>query len=259
MNKSREVALKEQNVYNYYAFGFNYKSLRGSVSGQANGFVVNLLDMYLGYISEMGLVVTEQIIRKLPEIKEKLAGLEPEEIIDEELAKDINNIVLSADGALDAELQLKKVLVVTPKRFNSDMLLETPSSLLAKGSWVELPDIAQQDFSSATRCVAMGLSTAAAFHLMRCVEEMVKQLYFSFVKTNRMKSPMWGPMVKKLETKNNPKPSVELIETLDMIRRNFRNPTQHPDKIYSEDEAQDLLNSSIVAINMIAAVLKGRV
>lgn len=250
--------MKEQNIYDYYAFGFNYKTLFITVKGKKNGFVVKGLDMYLGYIKDMELVVTEQIIRKLPVIKDQLAALDPELVIDEDVAQKIGKIIQSADGALDAELQLKKVLVVTPKRFNIDMLLKNPSSLLAKGSWAELPDIAQQDFSSATRAVAMGLSTAAAFHLMRCVEEMVKQLYFSFVKTNRIKNPMWGPIVNKLKTKNNPKPSVELIETLDMIRRNFRNPTQHPDKIYSEDEAQDLLNSSIVAVNMIATVLRER-
>lgn len=250
--------MKEQNIYDYYAFGFNYKSLFITVKGKKNGFVVKELDIYLSYIKDMDLAVTEQIIRKLPVIKNQLADLDPELIIDEDIAQKIGGIIKSADGALDAELQLKKVLVVTPKRFNIDMLLKNPSSLLAKGSWAELSDIAQQDFSSATRAVAMGLSTAAAFHLMRCVEEMVKQLYFSFVKTNRFKNPMWGPIVNKLKTKNNPKPSVELIETLDMIRRNFRNPTQHPEKIYSEDEAQDLLNSSIVAVNMIATVLRER-
>ncbi|USE03347.1 HEPN domain-containing protein [Vibrio sp. SCSIO 43133] len=250
--------MKEQNIYDYYAFGFNYKSLFVTLKGKTNDFSVKALESYLGYIKDMELVVTEQVIRKLPEIKDQLAALDPELVIDEALANKIGKIVESADGALDAELQLKKVLVVTPKRFNIDMLLKNPSSLLAMGSWEELPDIAQHDFSSATKAVAMGLPTATAFHLMRCVEEMVKQLYFSFVKTNRIKKPMWGPMVNKLQTKNNPKPSVELLETLDMIRRNFRNPTQHPDKIYSEDEAQDLLNSSIVAINMIASVLKAR-
>lgn len=250
--------MKEQNIYDYYAFGFNYKTLFGNLEGMSNKFAIKGLESYLMYINDMELVVTQQIIRKLPQIKEELSALEPDLIIDEVVAQDIGKIIKSADGALDAELQLKKVLVVTPKRFNIDMLLKNPSSLLAKGSWSLLPDIAQQDFSSATKAIAMGLSTAAAFHLMRCVEEMVKQLYFSFVKTNRMNKPMWGPMVQKLQNKNKPKPSIELIETLDMIRRNFRNPTQHPDKIYSEDESQDLLNSSIVAINMIATTLKER-
>src|SRR5262249_40866727 len=98
------------------------------------------------------------------------------------------------------------------------------------------------------RCITMNLSTAAAFHLMRCVEDCVKLLYFQFVKTGRMEKPMWGPMVEKLKNKNKPKPSPEILDQLDIIRTNFRNPTQHPQKFYNIDEAQDLLNASIVAI-----------
>ncbi len=43
-----------------------------------------------------------------------------------------------------------------------------------------------------------------------------------------------------------------------MIRKNYRNPTQHPEKFYTTDEAQDLLNSSIVAINSICRAIEAR-
>ena len=69
---------------------------------------------------------------------------------------------------------------------------------------------------------------------------------------------MWGPMVEKLRSKNQPKPSSDLLDHLDLIRKNYRNPTQHPDKFYSIDEAQDLLNSTIVAINMISKSIEDR-
>jgi hypothetical protein len=38
---------------------------------------------------------------------------------------------------------------------------------------------------------------------------------------------------------------------LDGIRVHFRNPTQHPEAFYTLDEAQDLLNQTITAVNMI--------
>ncbi|MCH8069815.1 MAG: hypothetical protein IID16_11195, partial [Candidatus Marinimicrobia bacterium] len=45
------------------------------------------------------------------------------------------------------------------------------------------------------------------------------------------------------------KPPVELLDTLDRIRINFRNPTSHPDKIYDIEEAQDLFGLCVDAIN----------
>lgn len=66
---------------------------------------------------------------------------------------------------------------------------------------------------------------------------------------------MWGPMTAQLRDKRAPKPSTKLLAHLDGMRIHFRNPTQHPDAFYTMDEAQDLLNQTISAINMIAAEL----
>lgn len=248
--------MKETNIYDYYCFGFNYHLWKQGFTGEQNSFVKSALEEYIENISELELQVTAQITEDLEDIANSIEN--DSKTIDAETAKRIESIIDRADSALDAELQLKKVLIVTPKRFNQEMLLKHPEKLLAKGAALHMSDNAKLDFSSATRCIAMNLSTAAAFHLMRCVEEMVKQLYYSFVKQNRMDKPMWGPILTKLKNKNRPKPNAELIDHLDIIRKNFRNPTQHPEKFYSIDEAQDLLNSSIVAINMISSVLKER-
>jgi HEPN domain-containing protein len=192
----------------------------------------------------------------LDAIIETLKGLDKTALLPQEHSDKISAIIKKADATLDAELELKTVLSLTPKRFNLEMLLRNPKGFLAKDAWEKLTTTAKKDLASATRCIALNLSTAAAFHLMRCVEEMVKTLYFHFVKTKRMENPMWGPMIQKLSTKNQPRPTKELLEHLDMIRKNFRNPTQHPEKFYSIDEAQDLLHSSIVAINRVCEEVK---
>ncbi|MCD4683719.1 MAG: hypothetical protein K8R86_10590 [Bacteroidales bacterium] len=250
--------MKEIDIYSYYAFGFNYNIFKKGLHGKTIEKALDSIDGYLEKINELELQVTSQIVWELEEIADELREKKQEETLSIELADKIKKITNDADQTLDAELQLKKVLTVTPKRFNLEMLLNSPSKLLAKNSWGKMPIIAQADFKSGTRCIAMNLSTAGAFHLMRCVEEMVKQLYFCFVKQKRMKKPMWGTMVDKLKTKKRPRPNLELLDQLDMLRKNFRNPTQHPEKFYSTDEAQDLLNSTIVAINMITKTLIDR-
>ncbi len=49
--------------------------------------------------------------------------------------------------------------------------------------------------------------------------------------------------------KRRSSPPVELLNNLDNIRTSFRNPTQHPDKVYDIQEAQDLFGLSIDVVN----------
>jgi hypothetical protein len=127
--------------------------------------------------------------------------------------------------------------------------------LLGDGVFATLSDNAKRDYKLACLQVALNQPTAAAFHLMRMLEEQVKVLYFAFKKTNRLEKPMWGPMTIELRTKRAPKPSAKLLDHLDGMRVHFRNPTQHPQAFYTIDEAQDLLNQTIAATNMIHAEL----
>jgi hypothetical protein len=241
--------MKETSIYAYYAFGYNYYLVRFALSGDTHKLVVKRLEAYLTKITTLELQVTSKVVSPLHAIVATLKAQKPDDIISQEDVTKIKKIIDSADKTLDAELQMKKVLSVTPKRFDVGMLLERPQDLLANGCCDLLAENCKKDFAEATRCIAMNLPTAAAFHLMRCVEEAVKMLYYEYVKNNRLDKPMWGPMIDKLKNKKRPKPSDELLDQLDIIRKNFRNPTQHPDKFYNSDGAQDLLNSSIVALN----------
>lgn len=244
--------MKQSSIYAYFAFGYNYNIWEKNFSGSTVKDSLSNLKEYLGYISSLELNVTEHIVFELHNAVKTLDEIEnKDEVVSERIAKKITKIINSADKTLDAELQLKKVHIVTPKRFNLEMLMESPAKLLGDSVWEKLSNEAKKDFKNGALCISLNLPTAGAFHFMRCVEEMLKQLYFCYIKQNRLERPMWGNMIDKLKKKKNPKPKAELLDQLDIIRKNFRNPTQHPEKFYSIDEAQDLLNSSIVAINMI--------
>ena len=162
------------------------------------------------------------------------------------------------DVTLDAELKLRRAFVVMPGRFDVDHLLEEPWELLGSETLTRLPDIAVYDFVEACRATAFGMATAAVFHLMRCVEAMLKEYYENTVKRNRIQQRMWGPMVQHMRTRARNAPPKTILDHLDHIRVNFRNPTQHPDARYETEEAENLLSLAVDVLDRMARDLAER-
>lgn len=127
--------------------------------------------------------------------------------------------------------------------------------LLKKGVFEKLTKIAKNDFRSSCRCLLFGEATAAAFHVLRATEEVLRLYYFSHKKSKRLKKPMWGPMTLELRNKKKNKPPDVTLASLDLVREKYRNPTQHPDAAYDVESAQDLLGVCIDLINKMAEEL----
>src|SRR6185369_2831112 len=153
----------------------------------------------------------------------------------------LNAEMMSIRKTLDAEIQGYFVYMISPKRLDVTKLLEDVSALFTPNIYSELPAIAQKDFAAAGKCIAFSQPTAAAFHILRGTEDVVKHFYCTMIKQKRIKPPfMWGPMVTDVRVKPKTKKHDTLYNHLDNIRRNFRNPTQHPDLFYDIHEVQDL-------------------
>jgi hypothetical protein len=63
-------------------------------------------------------------------------------------------------------------------------------------------------------------------------------------------------MVQHLKNRRALRGDESLINNLDDIRLHFRNPTQHPEKVYDIEEVQDLWGRCVDAINRMAKHLK---
>lgn len=242
--------MKKTTIYDYYAFGYNYRLLRGLSSTWSRTKAITDIKNYFSHLETLGTPVSLKVADTLMGLLAELE-LSIEDKVTKELAEKILSEINKIDPSLDAELQLKEAYVLTEKRFPLTSLTSEPQKLLGDNVFVSLSINSQKDFSLGCMQIALNQPTSAAFHLMRALEEEVKRLYFSFKKTNRIANPMWGPIIKELRDKKSPKPSIKSLDHLDSIRIHFRNPTQHPEAFYSLDEAQDLLNQTITAINMI--------
>jgi hypothetical protein len=247
--------MKQTSIYGYFAFGYNYGLIKRNGLAQrevkeAEALLVELLELLDG----LDLQVSRKIATELEEVIEELKS-STEGKVSPAQSERIKKVTDRLDPALDAELELRATYTLTKKRYPLESLLYKPSELLASGTYATLDDTSKRDFNAACLQIALAQPTAAAFHLMRALEQQVKLLYFGFKKTDRLEKPMWGPMTQQLRTKKAPRPSVKLLDQLDGMRVHFRNPTQHPDAFYNIDEAQDLLSQTIAAMNGIAAEL----
>lgn len=121
--------------------------------------------------------------------------------------------------------------------------------MFKSGVYDSLSEMARFDISSACRCLLFGEATAAAFHILRATEEVLRCYYFHYKKTKRLENPMWGPMTTELRNKSRNKPPTIILDSLDMVRKSYRNPTQHPNLIYDIESSQDLIGVCIDLVN----------
>jgi hypothetical protein len=164
-----------------------------------------------------------------------------------EQEQEIIHAALTVEATATGEASGMLVYVAREHRFATDRLLNDVGFLMAPGVFEHLPEIAQGDFAQAGKCIAYEVPTAAAFHLMRGTEAVLRWFHRSIIKRGA-KAQMWGPILNELRARRNGPPRT-LLDNLDNIRNNFRNPTQHPDKVYDIQEAQDLFSLSLDVVN----------
>jgi len=251
--------MRETHIYKYYAFGYNYYILKNiGLSNTAKSDGHSKLQEFLNTLKELDLKVSTQAAKELYEIFESIKKLPEESQISEDVAKRVQAIVDRVDSTLDAELQLRSAYIVTDKRYAIENLLNKPEALFGKSIFEYLPKLCQFDFTEACRCIAYENATAAAFHIMRAIEGTLRFYYNALTKRNKLHAhqQMWSNIITALRNKKKPSIPKPMLDALDHIRANFRNPTQHPEMRYNIDEAQDLLAIGIDAVSRIVNDMK---
>ncbi|MCX5644594.1 MAG: hypothetical protein NTZ17_07890 [Phycisphaerae bacterium] len=167
-----------------------------------------------------------------------------------DLAKRLTHEIVDFEKTVHAETLTRIIAIPESRRIPVEHLLEHPETVLGSGIFASLTEIGRGDIREACRCLAFECSTAAAFHVLRCVEECVRVLYSCYFPREKVGKQTWGQLVTHLRQKlKNPKPDATLLAHLDHLRGRFRNPTDHPDKCYQIEEAEDLLHVAVDAIN----------
>lgn len=161
--------------------------------------------------------------------------------------------MVELEDVVFAEAATRKIAMPVPRRYDLEKLTERPSELFPNGLFGQLPALCRKDILSGCRAIAFDLPTAAAFHLLRATEECLRELHCSYLPRGERDKQTWHRLIKDLQQKpRKPRPDTLVLTQADYLREHFRNPTNHPEKSYEIDEAQDLLNMCIDVISRIA-------
>jgi hypothetical protein len=252
--------MKQTSIWSYIWVGTCLRYLQDQGAGwtaKAKGMTFDNLNAFLSSLDELGLHVTKRASRDLQEIFDELNAKDAGYKLTDDDARRINDAASEVRKTFEAETSGVFTYVVTDKRMDVRKLLDGIGELFAPGTFDALSDFARYDFAEAGKCIAFERPTAAAFHALRGTESVVRLFYKRYVRPAQS-GLTWGQMTHALASKNKgKKPDAVVLQNLDHIRVSFRNPTQHPDKIYDIQEAQELFSLCIEAVNrMIAAIEK---
>ena len=207
------------------------------------------INIILPEFDKFQLNVSKSGSMQLKTFMDNLSSIDDDETLGNDRAKELSDLMLTLEHIIFAESKIKYYYVTTDKKHNTVYLMDQPEKLFRDGVFKRLPQLSQYDFIEGFKCMTFEIPTAAAFHILRATEGVLKDCYFSNVKRNRVKRPMWGNMLKQLkERKKNRLPDA-LLACLDNIRESYRNPTNHPEAVYDIDEAEDLLGLCIDVTN----------
>ncbi len=246
--------MRINSVYPYFNFGTSLRFLQDVKEGylvHGEGHVKDVLDRFFSYLSELNLQVTLRASVDLRKIQVTLIQTAADGRLTVEQANTLSSAIAQIRHTLEAELMGFEVFILTPKRIDVKKLLSNIPDLFAPRTFNKLPDVARYDLIEAGTCIAYECPTAAAFHLMRAAEAVLRKFYFVHVQRNRT-AQLWGPIVQDLQNKRKFRGNAEysaLFANLDNIRLSYRNPTQHPEKIYDIQEVQDLWGLCVDVIN----------
>ncbi|MBK8851805.1 MAG: hypothetical protein IPN73_16875 [Saprospiraceae bacterium] len=212
-------------------------------------FVENNIKRLIANIEKLNLDVTYRACEGLKELLKELETHREVNKMNAAMCAKLKEELKLVRHTLSAETRGKYAFFTTDKKYDVEKLLDKIEKIFSPNVFDSLPAMAKYDFSEAGKCIAFERATAAAFHILRATEVIVRLYYQKYLR-KKPEGKTWGQLLNELKNKNTGKqPNAIVLNHLVNIKDSFRNPTQHPDKFYDIYEAQDLLSVCIDVVN----------
>lgn len=249
--------MRKEDIYDFVSLGGAISWLRSAdvnflVTGEKG--VIDGINQFTNILEGLGLNVSYRASEPLINFKENLIANDVSTLT-KEYCRELSKIANTLLPTLKAEIKGYEVFLITDKRYSIEKLTNKIHELFAPNVFLALPEIAQYDISQSGKCILVEVPTAAAFHILRATETVVKIYYKKFLRRNSQ-GKTWGQLLGELSNKNRGKlPNIITLNHLKNIKNSFRNPTQHPEKTYDINEAQDLFNLCVEVMSRMISEL----
>ena len=165
-----------QNTYVYIQIGLCLRLLRNIAGTHKASLAKTTIETLRSNLQKGNFDVSQAAMTSIAfgEMEGALRAAEADKPLAADLVGQIKDQFSNLENVVFAEALTKKIYVLPSRRFNTEYLLADPKKLLRSGSFEKLEEIAKTDFSSSCRCILFGEATAAAFHILRATESVLK-------------------------------------------------------------------------------------
>jgi hypothetical protein len=141
--------------------------------------------------------------------------------------------------------------------YDTPSLIERAEQILPDSTRAKLEKSVVSEIREAGKCLAFGLSTASAFHMMRATEAVMHQYYVRVcTPSSDATLTSWGAYIAELRKRLRPdKTDDEVTAMLQQVKDDHRNLIMHPEVVLSAEDAFALFDLAKAVISVIAARL----
>lgn len=264
------VTMERLNAAEFCEFGGWLAQLRAFASGMRQDaelarFMVQLTKLHLSAFNRRFLERRKICQAEIATLVEELDRLsEPGALPDIEPFSKTGRTLVAALDSLRDELGRRLpglyVYALTDKRaYDIDALINQPETMLSDEARSLLTDHQRDNWREAGRCLAYEVPTAAAFHVLRVVEGIVRKYYQIAAAQKfpeRSGTVSLVTYIKRLRTDGNVPRGI--TAALSQLRAVHRNPTMHPGPVLSQPQALSLVGLCVSVIDTIAEDIVAR-
>lgn len=182
-------------------------------------------------------------------------------LADNDFLAKASNIWLKAtdlDTVLNSELSVQPTYFMFPKQaYDIETLLIDDTKLFSEECRGSFTEKEKYDIDQAAKCLVFEVPTAAAFHMLRATESVIRRYYAQVVGTlPAPKSRNWGVYLVQLRRCGG---DAKVLAVLEEIKDLYRNPIIHPETQVEMEEALSLVGVAETAISAMIADLAKRI
>lgn len=174
---------------------------------------------------------------------------EPEETLNSWLLAEVREAAKEFETVLRNECQMMDTYFISKKgTYSTKDLVENAHHQIPEPSRSALPVQSRVDFDQAGKCLAFDVHTAAAFHLLRGTEVVIREYYELMVpgpKRANHKMRNWGVYIKLISDHGG---DSNVLNLIDHMRDVYRNPVTHPEENYTDERVQVLFGLCVSAV-----------